>query len=264
MSSKSSHKTKKRFGQHFLNDSQIIQQIINAVQLADDQTLIEIGPGQGAITMPLLEKYKKLTAIELDRDLIEPLTQQSKRYGELNLINEDILNIDFNSRFKDQSLSVVGNLPYNISTPLMFHLMQSSSQITSMTFMVQQEVANRITAPVGHSAYGRLSVMMQYYCHCNYLFLVPPESFSPPPKVDSAVILLTPHNLYKGSVKDKNFFDLLVKTAFNQRRKTIRNSLGSLVSEELLKHCGINPKLRAENLSLSEYINIANTVHDHA
>ncbi len=235
MSNSSTYKTKKRFGQHFLHDQQIISQIVNSVQISESQTLVEIGPGQGAITMPLLQKFNHLTAIELDRDLIEPLTKESALHGKLTLINEDILNIDFNALFSDQSLSIVGNLPYNISTPLLFHLLASSNMITSMTFMVQQEVANRITADVGHKNYGRLSIMMQYYCESSYLFHVPPESFSPPPKVDSAVIHLVPHKQLNSSLKDKALLDQIVKMAFSQRRKTIRNSLSNMVSSELFE-----------------------------
>lgn len=264
MANQAAYKTKKRFGQHFLHDQQIISQIVNSVQLTHDQTLIEIGPGQGAITMPLLQKFKKLTAIELDRDLIEPLTNQSRLYGDLTLINEDILNIDFNALFNKQSLSIVGNLPYNISTPLLFHLLDSSNMITSMTFMVQQEVANRITADVGHKNYGRLSIMMKYYCDSSYLFHVPPDSFNPPPKVDSAVIHLVPHKELNSTLKDKALLDQIVKTAFSQRRKTVRNSLSNLVSSEQFEKSGINPKLRAENLSLDDFITLSNTVHDHA
>lgn len=252
------HRTKKRFGQHFLHDAHIIQQIINAVQKDDDHTLVEIGPGQGAITFPLLEKFNHLTAIELDRDLITPLTFKAKQVGELTLINEDVLNVDFYNTFPDQTLSLIGNLPYNISTPLLFHLMKFASHIHAMTFMVQQEVAQRITANVGDKHYGRLSVMLQYYCQCDYLFPVPPESFSPPPKVDSAIISLKPLKQPVQPVNNKQAFDDLVKTAFSQRRKTIRNSLSSLATKEQLEQCGIAPQNRAENISLSEYVKLAN------
>ena len=264
MGNPSAYRTKKRFGQHFLHDQQIIKQIVNAVQIIDNQTLVEIGPGQGAITMPLLQKFKQLTAIELDRDLIKPLTKQSAQYGDLNLISADILTIDFNEVFSGQSLSIVGNLPYNISTPLLFHLLASSNMITSMTFMVQQEVANRITASVGHKNYGRLSIMMQYYCQSSYLFHVPPDSFNPPPKVDSAVIHLIPHKQLDPNLKDKALLDKIVKMAFSQRRKTIRNSLSDIVSTEQFERSNINPKLRAENLSLEQFITLTNTVHNDA
>lgn len=264
MANPTAYRTKKRFGQHFLHDQQIIRQIVNAVQISDGQTLVEIGPGQGAITMPLLQAFKALTAIELDRDLIAPLSKQAERHGELTLINEDILNVNFDTLFSGQSLSIVGNLPYNISTPLLFHLLASSSMITSMTFMVQQEVANRITADVGHKNYGRLSIMMQYYCQASYLFHVPPESFNPPPKVDSAVIHLTPHKQLDSTLKDKLLLDQIVKTAFSQRRKTIRNSLSTLVSAEQFEKSDINPKLRAENISLSQFITLTNTVYNDA
>lgn len=264
MNNSTQYRTKKRFGQHFLHDQQIINQIINSVQINDNQTLVEIGPGQGAITMPLLKKFNQLTAIELDRDLIDHLRKKSKLYGELTLINDDILNINFNDVFKNQSLSVVGNLPYNISTPLLFHLLDSSNMITSMTFMVQQEVANRITAQVGDKHYGRLSIMMQYYCQSSYLFHVPPESFNPPPKVDSAVIHITPLKTLNTNLKDKALMDTLVKAAFSQRRKTIRNSLSKLVTIEQLQQSDIDPKLRAENLSLEQFINLTNTVYHDA
>ena len=257
MGNPAQHRTKKRFGQHFLHDQQVIKQIINAVQISDGQTLVEIGPGEGAITMPLLQKFNQLTAIELDRDLIHHLSQKSKLYGELNLINSDILNIDFESEFANKSLSVVGNLPYNISTPLLFHLMK-------FNHMIKQEVANRITASVGDKSYGRLSIMMQYYCRCDYLFHVPPESFNPPPKVDSAVILLTPHAEQNTDLLNKPLFDDLVKTAFSQRRKTIRNSLSKMVEAKHFELSAINPKLRAENLSLEQFITLSNTVHNHA
>lgn len=263
MGNSTAYRTKKRFGQHFLHDQQIIRQIVNSVQITAEQTLIEIGPGQGAITMPLLQKFSSLTAIELDRDLIAPLTKQAIQHGKLTLINQDILNVNFDDLFHGQSLSIVGNLPYNISTPLLFHLLASSSMITSMTFMVQQEVANRITAEVGHKNYGRLSIMMQYYCQSSYLFHVPPESFSPPPKVDSAVIHITPHKQLNTDLKDKDLFDQLVKTAFSQRRKTIRNSLSSHVTPEQFEISAINPKLRAENLSLEQFILLTNTVLEH-
>ena len=264
MRNSSAYKTKKRFGQHFLHDQQIISQIVNSVPLTEDQTLVEIGPGQGAITMPLLQKFKQLTAIELDRDLIQTLTKNARAHGKLTLINDDILNVNFDALFAGKSLSIVGNLPYNISTPLLFHLLDSSSMITSMTFMVQQEVANRITADAGHKSYGRLSIMMQYYCDASYLFHVPPSSFSPPPKVDSAVIHLVPHKQLDSTLKDKTILDQIVKTAFSQRRKTIRNSLSNLVSAEQFEKTGINPKLRAENLSLKDFITLSNTIYDDA
>lgn len=251
------HKTKKRFGQHFLHDQQIIKQIVNSVQKSESQTLVEIGPGQGAITMPLLDKFKRLNAIELDRDLIEPLTHSAQHHGELTIINQDILNVDFASLFENQNLSVVGNLPYNISTPLLFHLMSYSDMIDSMVFMVQQEVAQRIAADVGTKAYGRLSVMMQYYCHTNYLFHVPPSSFKPPPKVDSAVIQMVPKLISERPKVDKEQFDLVVKAAFSQRRKTIRNSLSGIISDQVYKEASVDPKLRAENLSLEQFVTLA-------
>ena len=255
------HRTKKRFGQHFLHDTHIIQNIINAIQKQPEDTLVEIGPGQGAITFPILQKFNTLTAIELDRDLIAPLTHKASTLGQLILINDDVLNIDFAAVFPNQTLSLVGNLPYNISTPLLFHLMRYSQHIRSMTFMVQQEVAQRITASVNDKHYGRLSVMLQYYCQCDYLFAVPPECFSPPPKVDSAVITLMPFKQLPFPVKDKEAFDQLVKTAFAQRRKTIRNSLASLATKEQLEACHIDPSNRAENIPIQDFVRLSNYLY---
>ncbi len=252
-------RARKRFGQHFLHDRNIIDRIIRAISPQQDDNLLEIGPGRGALTLPLLKHCKQFTAIELDRDLIPILQQQASQSGKLNLINTDILKFDIDSLLCSENLRIVGNLPYNISTPLMFHLMNSISHIQDMHFMVQKEVAKRIVSEAGSRSYGRLSVMIQYFCHCQYLFDVPPGCFTPPPKVDSAIIRLTPHATSIAGVKDFARFSEIVQVAFSQRRKTISNSLKSVLPLESFDICQIDKRLRAENLTLQNFVCLANS-----
>ena len=252
------HRARKRFGQHFLHDKNIIDKILRAIDPQQDDNLLEIGPGQGALTLPLLNYCEQLTAVELDRDLIPLLQQGAAHGGKLNVINADILKFEIDSLPRSKDLRIVGNLPYNISTPLMFHLMDSISQIQDMHFMVQKEVGKRIVAEVGSRNYGRLSVMIQYFCHCQYLFDVAPGCFTPPPKVDSAIIRLTPHTTPIASVNDFTIFSEIVRTAFSQRRKTISNSLKSILPPEALDACQIDRRLRAENLTLQDFASLSN------
>ena len=257
------HKARKRFGQHFLHDQNIIRKLLSALNPKPTDTLIEIGPGEGALTFPLLERCSELTAIELDRDLIPILQQNSKPFGQLNLINSDILKIDMSALSLDPPFRLVGNLPYNISTPLMFHMLEYHQLIKDMHFMVQKEVAQRIIAlpnqPSANSKhYGRLSVMMQYHCHCEYLFDVPPGCFSPPPKVDSSIIRLIPHATPPVQVTDMDAFAAVVLSAFNQRRKTISNSLGKLLTRDQILSLDIDPGARAENLTLKDFAQLSN------
>jgi 16S rRNA (adenine1518-N6/adenine1519-N6)-dimethyltransferase len=254
------HRARKRFGQHFLHDQNIIRKLVNAINPQAGQNILEIGPGQGALTFPLLQRCKKMTAIELDRDLIAILQKNARPYGELLLINQDILQFDLFSLTGEQAFRVVGNLPYNISTPLMFHLLKQSDRIQDMHFMVQKEVAERIIAEPNTKHYGRLSVMMQFHCQCDFLFKVAPGSFTPPPKVDSAIIRLIPHAKAPVQIDDISMLELVVKTAFNQRRKTISNSLKKLIDKATLTSLNINPAVRAENLTLSEYAQITQTM----
>ncbi len=265
MGNSAQHKARKRFGQHFLHDKNIIHKLLRAINLQSADTVIEIGPGQGALTFPLLEQCKVLTAIELDRDLIPILQEGAADIGQLNLINDDILKIDMSSLSLEPPFRLVGNLPYNISTPLMFHMLEHQELIKDMHFMVQKEVAERIIATSDKNTssskhYGRLSVMMQYYCQCEYLFDVSPGCFSPPPKVDSAIIRLIPHHQPPVQVDDIEMLKLVVKTAFNQRRKTIGNSLKKLLHRDLILESGITPTSRAENLSLVEFATLSNMV----
>ncbi len=251
------HRARKRFGQHFLHDKNIIDKILRAISPREGENLLEIGPGQGALTFPLLRQCRKLTAVELDRDLIPQLSRRSAEYGDLNIINNDILNFDISRLPSDKPYRIVGNLPYNISTPLMFHLLKSTGKILDMHFMVQKEVAQRIVAPVNSDHYGRLSIMMQYQCECQYLFDVAPGCFTPPPKVNSAIIRLIPHTHPHFEVGDSALFAKLVQTAFGQRRKSISNSLKTMVAAEVFQRCGIDTKLRAENLQGRDYARLS-------
>ena len=247
------HRARKRFGQHFLHDKNTIDKILRAISPNEGENLLEIGPGQGALTFPLLKQCKKLTAVELDRDLIPVLNNRAEKYGDLEIINADILNFKLDSLPGDQPYRIVGNLPYNISTPLMFHLLKSIHRIQDMHFMVQKEVAQRIVADAGNDHYGRLSIMMQYQCACQYLFDVAPECFTPPPKVNSAIIRLIPHTHAEFEVGDIDLFAKIVRTAFGQRRKSISNSLKTMVTAEMFARCDVDRRLRAENLHGRDY-----------
>lgn len=250
------HRARKRFGQHFLHDQNIIHKIISALNPQPQQSIIEIGPGQGALTLPLLKRCQQLTAIELDRDLIPILQQKSASIGELTLINQDVLNLQLSELDLPTPFRLVGNLPYNISTPLMFHLLKSSALISDMVFMLQKEVAQRIIATPHNKLYGKLTVMMQYFCESEYLFDVPPGCFAPPPKVDSAVIRLRPFSVTPQPVDDYAALEQLVSAAFNQRRKTISNSLKNLLDKSTIAALGIDPSARAENLSLADFVQL--------
>ena len=254
------HRARKRFGQHFLHDNNVIEKILRSIAVTEGDSFLEIGPGQGALTFPLLSECKKLIAVELDRDLIPILNKKAEKYGELTLINADVLNFELDSLPGAARYRIVGNLPYNISTPLMFHLLNSIERIQDMHFMVQKEVAQRIVAEVGSQHYGRLSVMIQYQCKCQYLFDVAPGSFTPPPAVDSAIIRLLPHAQADFDVGDFSLFSKIVLSAFGQRRKTIANSLKSIVSSEIFEDTGIDRKLRAENLSGHDFAKLTRAV----
>ena len=251
------HRARKRFGQHFLHDRNVIDRIVQAIDPQPDDKLVEIGPGQGALTWPLLQRCSRLTAIELDRDLVPVLQREATRYGELEVINADILEFDLANLGKEYRYRLAGNLPYNISTPLMFHLLDSVTCIVDMHFMVQKEVAERIVANSGNRHYGRLSIMLQYYCECHYLFEVSPGSFQPPPKVDSAVIRLLPRAAPQYDVGDFNQFSRIVQAAFAQRRKTLTNSLRAYLDRESIGACGIDPGLRAETLEPGDFAKLS-------
>ena len=251
------YRTKKRFGQHFLHDHAVIHTLIQYINPKQDQQIIEIGPGMGALTFPLLKLLDKMEVIEIDRDVIKPLQQQGG--AKLVIHNVDALRFDFSQLLKDnQHLRIVGNLPYNISTPLLFHLLEDAAYIQDMHFMLQKEVVDRITAQPGSRTYGRLSVMVQYHCDTEYLFFVGPEAFSPPPKVDSAVLRLQPWQQKPYPAKDIKLFAQVVTQAFSMRRKTLRNTLKKLLSTQQIEAVGIDPSLRPENLSVKNYVDLSN------
>jgi 16S rRNA (adenine1518-N6/adenine1519-N6)-dimethyltransferase len=248
------HKARKRFGQNFLHDHNIIYNILSNLQAQSTEHWVEIGPGLGAITEPLLQKQVTLDVIELDRDLVSFLHKQFDHYENLTIHSADALWFNFASLAKNgEKLRIIGNLPYNISTPLLFHLLDNADCIEDMHFMLQKEVVDRICANPGTKKYGRLSVMMQYFCDTELVFDVSPESFDPIPKVTSAIIKLSPHQKPPVEIEDIKKLNKVVTTAFSQRRKTIRNSLKTLITEEQLLSLKIDPTLRAESISLAEF-----------
>jgi len=222
--------SRKRFGQHFLQDKHIIQRIVDAIMPISDQHLVEIGPGHGALTFPILKKTGKLEVVEIDRDLIPLLKNRAEGKGELIIYQADVLQFDFNQLLNDKPLRLFGNLPYNISTPLIFHLINFASHIHDMHFMLQKEVVDRMVAHVGNHAYGRLSIMVQYHCRVHSLFNIGPHAFSPPPRVDSSIVKLVPHREFPYIAIDYSHFANIVKMAFTHRRKTLRNCLKEIVS----------------------------------
>jgi len=253
-----SHRPRKRFGQNFLHDPEVIHRIVLAIDPQPGDTLVEIGPGQGAITLPLLKAIGRLTVIELDRDLIPLLEAQCRDHGKLTIYNADALQFDFCSLAHSGRLRVVGNLPYNISTPLLFHLLDQHTCIGDMFFMLQKEVVERMAALPGTGSYGRLSVMLQYRCSVTPLFHIGPGAFNPPPAVDSAFVQLVPHATPPVCVNNEAVFTELVRQAFAQRRKTLRNTLRSMLDAEAIAAIGIDPARRAETLSLEEFAALAN------
>ncbi len=255
------HIARKRFGQHFLQDQRYIERIIAAFAPVPTDRIVEIGPGLGVLTRELLHHTHILDAVELDRDLIVHLQRDIAPLGGLTLHNADALDFDFCRLVQgSQRLRVIGNLPYNISTPILFHLFDQLDCIHDMLFMLQKEVVDRMCAQPGGRDYGRLSVMLQWRCRVESLFQVPPGAFSPPPKVDSAIVRLTPHPQPVVEVRDPLYFSALVKAAFAQRRKTLRNTLKSMVSAEVMQTLGIDPGRRAETLSLTEFAALANYI----
>lgn len=250
---------RKRFGQHFLIDHQVIDRIIAAINPRQTDHLVEIGPGQGALTFPILKIVKELEVVELDRDLIPHLQLRTKHTGHLIIHQADALEFDFGKLRQDErGLRVFGNLPYNISTPLLFHLLEFAKQIVDMTFMLQKEVAERIAALPNTEHYGRLSIMMQYHCASELLFDVLPSAFFPQPQVTSSIIKMTPYKVLPVVARDYKIFESLVRQAFNMRRKTLHNSLKNMVSSDVWERVQIDPGLRPENLSVHQYVSLSN------
>lgn len=254
------HFARKRFGQNFLHDNYIIESIVAAIQPKQDQALVEIGPGLAALTIPVSKHVDHLTVVEIDRDLASRLIENPFLKDKVTVIEQDALTFDFNqlSEQLGKPLRVFGNLPYNISTPLMFHLFEFANTITDMHFMLQKEVVTRLVAAPNSKDYGRLSVMAQYYCQIIPVLEVPPTSFKPAPKVDSAVVKLIPYQQKPYPVNDVKILSRVTTEAFNQRRKTIRNSLSNMFTAEQLIQLNIDPNLRAENLTVEQYCQLAN------
>ncbi len=251
---------KKSLGQHFLTDRSYIERIVLAVDPKPGDRLVEIGPGQGAITMPLLRRHGELTAIEFDRDLITPLMEASEGVGRLTIIHKDVLAVDFGKLAGDERLRLVGNLPYNLSSPILFHALEHAASIRDMVFMLQKEVVDRMAAGPGSKVYGRLSVMLQAYCTVTPLFVVPPGAFRPPPKVDSAVVHMVPRPPAEIGVADPQRFTEVVRAAFGQRRKTLRNALSGVCDGAAIEAAGISPDARAEQVEVAAFIRLANQV----
>jgi 16S rRNA (adenine1518-N6/adenine1519-N6)-dimethyltransferase len=268
------HRARKRFGQNFLHDEAIIDQIANAIGARAEDHLVEIGPGQGALTETLISSGCKLDVIELDRDLIPGLLAAFSVKPGFTLHSADALKFDYPSLVTHdpkktagetpcalKPLRVVGNLPYNISTPLIFKLLQSASLIADMHFMLQLEVVERLAASPGSKNWGRLGIMAQYLCRVEHLFDVPPHAFKPAPKVQSAIVRLTPWQDSPWPACDQAQLRALVQAAFGQRRKTLRNNLKGLIDSSALEALGIDPGARAETLELSQFIEISNAIN---
>tara|TARA_B110000503_G_scaffold125633_1_gene193373 strand:- start:957 stop:1781 length:825 start_codon:yes stop_codon:yes gene_type:complete len=259
------HQARKRFGQNFLHDQGIIRHIVACIRPKPEQHIVEIGPGLGAITEHLLATAGHLDVVELDRDLLPYLRIAFASYGDNLCIHEaDALQFDFSSLSKDNSntpkelLRIVGNLPYNISTPLIFHLLSYTDLIADMHFMLQKEVVLRLAAGAGTNNYGRLSIMAQYFCRVDNLFEVPPEAFDPRPKVDSAIVRMAPYTDLPHTANDFKHFESLVKSGFAQRRKTLRNNLKGIANDEQLQSLGIDPSIRPERLTVGDFVAISN------
>ena len=254
------HRPRKRFGQNFLHDPVVIGKIVSAVHPTSHDRLLEIGPGQGAITAPILAAAGELSVIELDRDLIRPLQARCAELGKLEVHNADALAFDYCQLVRDAPLRVIGNLPYNISTPLLFHLLEQHHCIKDMHFMLQKEVVERMAAGPGSRQYGRLSIMLQYRCRVTHLFTIGPEAFDPPPKVESAFVRLEPFDRPPVQVADEALFEQLVKQAFSQRRKTLRNTLRDMLDAATITTLGIDPSARAETLAIQDFATLANYI----
>jgi 16S rRNA (adenine1518-N6/adenine1519-N6)-dimethyltransferase len=254
MAVNSHHKARKRFGQNFLVDRQIIAAIISEIHPQPEDNLVEIGPGLGALTAPLLQILDQLTVIEIDRDIVEQLRRDYPQ-NKLTIHSIDALQFDFSVLGDNQR--IIGNLPYNISTPLLFHISRFSTYIQDMHFMLQKEVVERMVAEPSTPSYGRLSVMLQYRFAMEQVFTVPPESFRPVPRVESAIVAMWPLDRDTPAAIDETVFSRIVTAAFSQRRKTLRNTLSAYLTNEDFNCLDIDAGQRAENLTVQHYVSIA-------
>ncbi|MDR2875904.1 MAG: 16S rRNA (adenine(1518)-N(6)/adenine(1519)-N(6))-dimethyltransferase RsmA [Methylobacillus sp.] len=251
------HIPKKRFGQNFLVDQSVIRALLDAIRPSPQDCMVEIGPGLGALTTPLLAALDHLHVVELDRDVVAWM-RENHPADKITIHNMDALKFDFASIAP--RIRVVGNLPYNISTPILFHLLEHADHITDMHFMLQKEVVERMVAAPSTPAYGRLSVMLQYRLRMEYLLTVPPQAFDPPPKVESAFVRAVPHSTLPFVATDETRFAQVVTAAFGQRRKTLRNTLKGMLDDDGFAALNINPQLRAENLAVGQFVEIANYI----
>lgn len=251
---------KKRFGQHFLRDPYYIAKIIEALDPNPKEDFVEIGPGQGALTVGVLKEVPKLHVVEIDQDVLVELKRRTQSFNGLQIHHADALDFDFSSLRTEKKLRIFGNLPYNISTPLLFSLLSQLDVIEDMLFMLQKEVADRLAASISTKDYGRLSVMVQYYCQVDKQFEVPREAFFPPPKVTSAIVYLKPKEERPLTPEQETLFATLVREAFSHRRKTLRNCLKSMASDACWQRAGINPALRAENLTVDQFVLLTKTL----
>ncbi len=242
------HRPRKRFGQNFLHDPAVLDRIVAAIDPRPGDRVVEIGPGQGALTLPVLARCGRMTAIELDRDLVEPLRQRAASVGELEIVQADALDVDYAALPGQGPLRLIGNLPYNISTPLLFHVLDAAGCLRDAHFMLQKEVVDRMVAGPGTKTYGRLSIMLAAACSAEKLFDIGPGAFRPPPKVMSSVVRLVPHAEPPFPIPDPARFAGLVGRAFSMRRKTLRNALKGWVTEADLEAAGIDPGARPETV----------------
>lgn len=256
------HKARKRFGQNFLRDQAIIDHIAGVIYPRADDHLVEIGPGQGALTEPLVASGARVDVIELDRDLVPGLLAAYSLRAGFTLHNADALKFDFATLADDDKpLRVVGNLPYNISTPLIFRLLEQKRYFADMHFMLQREVVERLAAAPGSKHWGRLGIMTQFHCTVEHLFDVPPEAFQPPPKVQSAIVRLTPRTSSPWVDCNEAKLRDIVQKSFAQRRKTLRNNLKDIIDGPALEALGLDPGARAETLDIAHFIDIANATN---
>ncbi|MGH6609958.1 MAG: 16S rRNA (adenine(1518)-N(6)/adenine(1519)-N(6))-dimethyltransferase RsmA [Burkholderiaceae bacterium] len=252
------HRARKRFGQHFLHDPQFIARIVDAIDPRPGDSIVEIGPGQAALTAALIERAGRVSAIEIDRDLAASLRERFAP-SELQLIEGDALRIDW-LQVASTPLRIVGNLPYNVSTPLLFALLPIADRIVDQHFMLQKEVVDRMVAGPGSKTYGRLSVMLQFRYRLNKLFDVPRGAFKPPPQVTSSVVRMLPRAVAELPDVAANAYARVVAAAFGQRRKTLRNSLGELLDADMIVAAGVDPQARAETMAVKEFIALAQRI----
>jgi len=252
------HRARKRFGQNFLSDSQVVQRIVETINPKGGELILEIGPGQAAISTALAESGAELHLLEIDRDLTARLATRFASMSNVRVHTVDALAVDFSAIVDGRPFRLVGNLPYNISTPLLFHLLQWRSLVHDMHFMLQQEVVKRMAASPGGKAWGRLSVMCQVYCEVTELFNVPPEAFTPSPKVQSSFVRLVPHPKPPVMIENMTVFKRLVAQAFSMRRKTLRNSLKPMLDVSMIEAAGIDPGLRPEVIGVAQFAALAN------